>query len=156
LVLVSSTTIGTAVSSVVVNNAFSATYDSYKIIVSGGTGSTNSNLNFRFGSSTTGYAHWGFYQSNYSAGAPGYVNNTNGSVFPDAAHYSGNSIWGTMDVISPYQTKYTTFTGSSARDDICTYINGIHKVASSFTDFTLITAVGTVTGGTIQVYGYKK
>jgi hypothetical protein len=39
LTLISTTTIGTTVSSITVSGAFSATYDNYKIVVSGGTGS---------------------------------------------------------------------------------------------------------------------
>ena len=31
---------------------------------------------------------------------------------------------------------------------------GIHKASTSFTDFTLAPDVGTLTGGTIYVYGY--
>jgi hypothetical protein len=55
LVLISTTTIGTTVASVTVSGAFSATYDNYKIIVSGGVGSTNITLRLKLGSTTTGY-----------------------------------------------------------------------------------------------------
>jgi hypothetical protein len=55
LTLVSATTIGTTVSSVTVSSAFSAAYDSYKIVVSGGAGSTSLNLLMQLGASATAY-----------------------------------------------------------------------------------------------------
>jgi hypothetical protein len=48
-------TIGSAVSSVTVNGAFSSTYDNYRIIISGGVGSTANNIGFTLGATTTGY-----------------------------------------------------------------------------------------------------
>ena len=45
LTLISSTTIGSAVSSVTVSNVFSSTYDNYLITVNGGAASTDMNLN---------------------------------------------------------------------------------------------------------------
>ena len=48
LVLVKTQTIGTTVSSVEVTGAFSSTYDNYKIIVSGGAGSTAAQFGLKF------------------------------------------------------------------------------------------------------------
>jgi hypothetical protein len=44
LTLVKSQVIGTTVSTVTVTNAFSATYNTYKIVINGGVGSTSENL----------------------------------------------------------------------------------------------------------------
>ena len=54
--LIKKQTIGTGVSSVTVTGAFSATYDNYKIIVTGGSNSVGtSNVLTTLGGSTTGY-----------------------------------------------------------------------------------------------------
>lgn len=55
LALITAQTIGSAVSSVTVASAFSATYDAYKIVVTGGAGSTNQALTLTLGSASTGY-----------------------------------------------------------------------------------------------------
>jgi hypothetical protein len=34
-------------------------------------------------------------------------------------------------------------------------MNGEHRVATSYDSFTLIPGSGTLTGGTIRVYGYR-
>jgi len=58
VVLIKSQAIGSGVSTVNVTSAFSTTYDSYEIIISGGVCSNDSsNLGFQLGSTTTGYAH---------------------------------------------------------------------------------------------------
>jgi hypothetical protein len=42
--LIGTTTIGSAVSSVTISSVFSATYEAYKVIITGGTGSANTSL----------------------------------------------------------------------------------------------------------------
>ena len=76
LVLVSSTTIGTTVSSVAVTNCFSADYDNYKIVVNGGVASTNVELRIQLGATTTGY-YAGVVRSSYGAGTVGGTNTNN-------------------------------------------------------------------------------
>ena len=57
LVLISSTTIGTTVSSVTVSSAFSSTYDAYKIVLTGGVGSaSDSAIALKLGSTKIGRA----------------------------------------------------------------------------------------------------
>jgi hypothetical protein len=53
--LVKKQTIGNGVSSVNVTGAFSATYDNYKILISGGVGSTGTDLQLSLDGITTGY-----------------------------------------------------------------------------------------------------
>ena len=55
LVLISTTTIGTSVSTVTVSNAFSATYDNYKIILSGGVASGSAAITIILGATTSRY-----------------------------------------------------------------------------------------------------
>ena len=157
LVLISSTTIGTAVSSVTVSNAFSATYDNYKIVISGGVGSVDDDMYLKLGSSTTGYysVRFGYRTTNVAAG---FVDSNNGARFLGGS-ITTNFINMNCELINPFLSKYTLFNGNfiynSGAGLYCT-TTGDHRVATSYTDFTITPNSGTLTGGTISVYGYKK
>ena len=159
LVLISSTTIGTAVSSVVVNNAFSADYNNYKILVSGGTASTAIDIHLKLGASATGYyaGRGGILYSN--AGASN--NNTNNASSWNGGIGKGDAagLHLVADLISPFLAKNTVvasvFVNQAAAGQAGSYC-GFHSSAVSYADFTLTTSSGTMTGGTIEVYGYKK
>jgi hypothetical protein len=60
--------------------------------------------------------------------------------------------------MSPYDSaKYTrVMGGSGTASGSAGFLSAIHKVAASYTDFTITTDSSSITGGTIQVYGYKK
>ena len=55
LVYIKQQTIGNLVPSVTVTDAFSADYDNYRVIVTGGVGSAAQAINLRLGASATGY-----------------------------------------------------------------------------------------------------
>jgi hypothetical protein len=156
LVLLSSTTIGTAVSSVVVNNVFSAAYDNYKIIVNGGVCSADCYLGLKLGASATGYysfmifGQWGGPTVTGSA-------SSNGANFLYAGDGSTSGNFMNTDLLNPFLAKYTRIGNSSAYQTSygSGVASGIHQVATSYTDFTIIPNTGTLTGGTIKVYGYK-
>jgi len=154
LVLVKTQTIGTSVASVAVTDAFSATYDAYKIVVSGGVNTTNILFEMILGASTTGY---------YAAMLYASYNNT-----PLASSVSNSVKWGNlgnvdstglsliMDINNPFLAKNTSFTCGVSRLGYGGQTNGIHTVASSFSGFTINPETGLLTGGTISVYGYAK
>lgn len=153
LVLISSTTIGSAVSSVTVSNAFSATYDNYKISISSGVCSGNDiPLNLQLGATTTGYK-WALVTS----GAGGVFADSNGSAssinlgigFTDYLYFNA-------DVFNPFLAKYTLANGF-VYDNTNTRFqgkSGILANTTSYTAFTIAPGSGTLTGGTIRVYGY--
>ena len=154
LTLISTTTIGSAVSSVTVSNAFSATYDSYKINISGGA-SSNSNIELRMtlGATATGYAyelvHGAYAGTALSAGAK------NQAYF----RYSGSSTGTTSlsffcDLYNPYLSEFTYFNAPFTTTSESGHASGYLDNTTSYTDFTITTSVGTITGGTIRVYGY--
>jgi hypothetical protein len=156
LVLISSTTIGTAVSSVTVNNAFSATYDAYKVTITGGTASATDYLTLKLGSITSGVDE-SLINKAYAGGVTG-ASNTNQPFFSYAGNiYSGVGIFLNADVINPFLAKYTTCASTTGGQypTAAGFYNGIHKANTSFTDFTIAGFSGTLTGGTIRVYGYK-
>ena len=157
LTLVKSQTIGSGVSSVNVTSAFSATYDNYKIIVSGGVGSADAGLNLKLGATTTGY-----YQFNivgqYTSGTVTGGNGSNSANFPLAAIATTASISGEFDLQNPNAAKNTHYNSSCAQSNTAgnTFIvSGYLANTTQYTDFTLTPASGTLTGGTIRVYGYQ-
>jgi hypothetical protein len=154
--LVKKQTIGTAVSSVTVTDAFSATYDAYKIIVAGGAGSTSNGLTLKLGASTTTYFEFlvfGSYGSNVVGGG-----NNNGTVgsFQWAGGYDTNAIYFNVELQNPFLAKFTRFGSSQAYlgTGQTGYDQGYHGTAASYTDFTLTATGGNLTGGTIYVYGF--
>jgi len=150
-------TIGSAVSSVVIANAFSATYDDYYVKIQGGTCSTNVNLRLVLGSTATGYYGSLIYAS-YAAGtiASGFDNNATNFTYCGVGSTTKNQ--GIFDIHSPFLAEETSFymrnadviTGGNAG----TY-NGFLNNTTSYTGFTISPASGTLTGGTIRIYGYR-
>jgi len=160
LVLITSQTIGTAVSTITVSNAFSATYDAYKVMITGGTASATDYITFKLGAMSSGVDESLIFKS-YASGVTG-ASNTNQPVFSYAGnHFSGQGIFLNAELVNPFLAKYTVLTsmsGGQVNTGFGVY-GGVHKVATSFTDFTLSVGPsngGTLTGGTLSVYGYKK
>jgi hypothetical protein len=153
LKLIKTQVIGTTVASVNVTSAFSSTYDRYKVFISGsGVSSTGVNLLFKLGASTTGY-YWAGSNVPYS-GAAGVLNGNNGTSFAQAGYGDSTMLNLDMELINPGTASFTKIVGCRvAVDGSCNY-GGLHNVATAYTDFTITTSSGTMTGGTIYVYGY--
>ena len=153
LSLISATTIGSAVASVTVSNCFSATYDAYKIIVSGGVGTVGANdFQMTLGASVTGY-YWSLIYTSYNSTVGG-DGGANGAKWLGFGAIDTTSLSVNMEVNNPFLAKTTTFTSSQNRSTVGGTVNGNHAVATSYTGFTLYAAAGTMTGGTVRVYGY--
>jgi hypothetical protein len=157
LVLVKTQTIGSAVSSVTVTDAFSTTYDNYRIIISGGAASTACELNMTLGSTTTNYNVTRYSTVNTDT-VVGLNNYDSIGSFAGIFNGSTNSFSGIADISCPYLSKYTSIYGVAQRTDSGrrTYASFDHLAnTTSYTAFTLtLTDAATATGGTIKVYGY--
>jgi hypothetical protein len=158
LVLVKSQTIGSAVSSVSVTSAFSATYDAYKITVSGGAASTNNWLGIQLGATTTNYSY-GRAAGTYPTPSGTYSGDGGSGVssWPNIAYTAaGNGLALTCEIINPYLSLNTGIgwysimmqSGQSGGAGA-----GYLANTTSYTDFTLTVNSGTISGGTIRVYG---
>jgi len=156
--LILTQTIGSAVSTVTVPSAFSATYDNYQVIVSGGVASADNAFNLTLGATATGYYSSGFNQS-MTASTINATNTNNGTSFISVAYGSTNALSGEIFLDSPFASK-RTMVKYHAKGSSTTYFTntqqGFLNDANSYTSFTLTTNTGTVTGGTICVYGYAK
>lgn len=153
LTLVSATTIGTTVSSVTVSSAFSATYDNYKIIISGGVGSAGANLGLQLGSTTTAYYHCLIYGA-YAGVSVLQLTVNNGSSFSRAGTGSTDFLSLNVDISNPFLSKFTYMQNNYIFSDSSGFGAGYQGSTTSFTAFTITPSTGTLTGGTIRVYGY--
>ena len=161
LTLVKTQTIGSGVSTVTVSDAFSATYDNYKIIISGGVGSGSSGIHMQLGATTTGYYTVGLYQyAHTGVGALNTDKTANFSEFVGMGGCNVNSISSNIEVSMPFLAKPTTVSNNDIRtvntDANAEFYRGFLDNTTSYTAFTVFCGSGgtTLTGGTIKVYGY--
>lgn len=157
LVYVTSATIGTTVSTVTVANAFNATYSDYRVVISGVSCSTaNNDVRVKFESSLSTYNWAGTYQT-YSTPTTitgtGGVNSGNGIAI--AASETSANFSCTFDVQRPALASFTVVTGTHVNATYRTTYSGIMNTATAYTDLIINVSSGTMTGGTIKVYGYR-
>lgn len=155
---ITSQTIGTAQSSVAVANVFSSNYDSYKIVVVGGVGSTTLDLNMTLGSTVTGYYYSGVTLASYAAASITGANAQNTTSWPGVAIATTASIFGSVELHNPNAAKNThiLYSAASALTTGQFHSRGGYLAdTTQYTGFTLTTSTGNVTGGKIYVYGMR-
>ena len=154
LTLISATTIGSGVASVTVSSAFSSTYDTYKITINGGVASGATNLKFHLGSTTAGY-YGGMPAQTYNGGYGGAaINNQASNLY--AGYGDATTLVMSMDVINPNLAEKTYMASITARlGDAFGMTFCEEGSTTQHTAFTITPASGTLTGGTIRVYGYQ-
>ena len=156
LQLVKAQTIGSGVSSVTVTGAFSATYDAYKIIITGGAGSTDADISLTLGATATGY-YAGYSRVTYSTGAAATASNNGASSWTRGGSLHTDVLFSHVDLLNPFATKRTMINGFTAFANpsfSAGAMSGFLDNATSYTSFTYTASAGTMTGGTIRVYGY--
>jgi hypothetical protein len=153
LTLIKTQTIGTTVSSVTVTDAFSSTYDNYVITIAGGAASTTQDLNLTFGSTGTGY-YWAAGRF-FPAGGSAAMASASNTVSFRATTYNAGNVTTKIEVQQPFLSKPTAFQSPSQTTGEVNFYQGILDNTTSYTAFTLTTGGGTLTGGTIRVYGYQ-
>jgi len=157
LTLVSATTIGTTVSSVTVSSAFSSTYDNYRIILSGGVASTATEINMTLGATATGYYRF-LVSGSYTSDTVNGAGSANTTSWRHTASGSTTLLSGEIDLYSPNLAKNTSIIGRGAQASTTgatLWQNGYLNDTTQYTAFTFTPQTGTLTGGTIRVYGYQ-
>ena len=159
LVYVTSATIGVAVSSVTVSSVFSSTYDSYKIVISGmKTSITSPIVRLQLSGITTSYFTSMVYQLASTSTINGY-NETNVSYWAASIGANENSRI-EIDLFG-----MNGATGKMGNSEFAGYDNNSSYGGSTFlvntsgavsTGFVLSSSSGTLSNGTITVYGYRK
>jgi hypothetical protein len=63
-----------------------------------------------------------------------------------------------LELVNPFLAKPTTLANATFNYPILYggATNGFHATPSSYTSFTITPTGGNITGGTINVYGYRK
>jgi len=157
LVLVKTQTIGSGVSSVTVSDAFSSTFDNYKIVVYA-TASTNTTVRLSL-SGVTGASDYDsklMYVFTYVAGGWSEVLGATTDVW-NVGYLNGAA--GSTANIEIYQP----LGGGRVRfaSQFSSYVAGVAfgptvpTSGTASTGFTLSPGAGTMSGGTIRVYGYN-
>lgn len=153
--LVKSQAIGSGVASVTITSAFSADYDNYRIVISGGVSSANGSVSLQLNNSTgTTYRHFG-YLGNYgtatlTAYAPALT-----TRWTDVGIGGTNGFVANVDLSAPFLSQATFGTTWTTSTNTVYNFALIDTSTASSTGFTVAPLSGTLTGGTIRVYGYR-
>jgi hypothetical protein len=152
--LVKTQVVGSGVSSVAVTGAFSADYDNYLITYSNGSASADTHISMILGATTSGYysAISGNTWSNSASNSGGTGQSSFTYAFSGFATYGVN---GAVLVQSPFLAKYSLMSSQFVASFGSYASSGMLQNTTSYTGFTLTPGSGTLTGGTIRVYGYR-
>jgi hypothetical protein len=154
--LVKSQAVGTAVPSVTVTNAFNADFNAYKIIATNVVSSAAGFCTFQLTGLTTGY-YGNIIIANYSSGSVTSFGTNNGSSAERAGGMDGLFLNFNIDVVNPFLARPTTIQGHYQEQSVAGVLTYVQNSSTSSSGFTLTCeATRTLTGGTINVYGYRK
>jgi hypothetical protein len=159
LVKITKTTIGSGVSTVSLDNVFTSTYSNYRVVIQweqcSATGPT---INFRLRVGGTDNSGATAYQPR------GYGNTTSlatfgsaGSAFALGRIDSTDQSFTLMEIIAPASARATNFTVNhfNTNNNYMWQYGATHNVTTAYDGFTVYPSSGTLTSGTITVYGYK-
>jgi hypothetical protein len=158
LQLIKKEIVGTAVNSVVVTSVFSAAYENYRIVYNGGltSAATGGGFTFKLNNSTgSPYQNAGYFTS-----LAGTITGTGTSSATTATcGLTGTATMNiTLEIGLPFLTSQTSISNMSysggGGTGFAHTLKGSETSSTSHTGFTFAPATGTMTGGTIYVYGY--
>lgn len=151
-------TVGNAVSSVTVSGCFTSLYNAYKLVSRGVVCSTEGSASLQLTSSGTPLIT-GYYGALIFSGTGTLqqVVNTNATQFGFiCAHGNTAGLSLDVDIHSPAKTEMTWVANASyMRFDYYGSFNGYSNSSTAYDGFKIFPQSGTLTGGTITVYGYR-
>ena len=166
LTIIRTVSIGSAVTTVDVTGVFSNTYDRYLIAYNVESASQQTQFSAKLISGTTVdsstvYAMQLVYHA-FSSATISAAQSTSYNRFVWLGGMKGGSgsSWhsgmGQFTIMNPYKSNSYTFceTSSYGTQSAGGHASGIHQTQASYDGFQLSADIGTVTGGTITVYGY--
>ena len=153
--LITTQTIGSAVATVEVTGAFSATYENYLITVSGGASSSSELLRMVLGSTVTGYYNV-LVNTAFSGAAVSGASGNNAALWSFIGFGTSNGLNMAVNLQGPQLAKHTFMSATYVNPNggSAGAVNGYLNNTTQYTAFTISPAAGTLTGGTIRVYGY--
>ena len=157
LVFVKSQTVGSGVSTVTVSSAFSSTYDNYLITWQGGTMSADTALKFKLGSTSSGVYGAFIHTPSYLGTTVQNVGDNNTAFFTYAGGGNSGGATAYLYLAGPNTATRTYLTsGLINYSTVFGTYTAAHYANDQHTAFTFEPFSGTITGGTITVYGYRK
>ena len=140
-------------SSVQLNDVFSSTFRDYRVIFSNFVGTVSGDIQLQFVGQTTNY-RWAHMALAFN-GVNGDDNNVLDSTIKlgTITTISYNHI--TFEVYVPNLAEETVVQGHGFTGGAVTSIGGYQDSTTQFTSFLIKPASGTLSGGTIRVYGYS-
>ena len=165
LTLIKTTTIGTTVSSVNVDDVFSDSYLTYLVSITINGASTVSALRCRMrvsGSDNTSSNYRYTGEERYSGVDTEAVQRENPGTSWRVGTYGQEGTFCEIRIDRPFATTYTRYRAFSTIADetnsrtISTYHGGSLTVTTSYTGLTIFPDVGSINGGSITVYGIRR
>jgi hypothetical protein len=149
----------TTAATVNVNDVFSANYKNYRIVING-VGSSNADMSMRMRVSGTdntaaNYGFVRFYASAEPSSAPNGASTA--TAFTVGQLMSNRQGVLQLDIFNPFETVNTSYVGTGSGLGVHStawLLSGTLSVTTSYTGFTLIPSVGTITGN-VSVFGIK-
>ena len=157
LVFVKSQTIGAGVASVDITDAFSATYDNYLVTVTAVDASAvGPTARLTFGG-VAGSAYYGsMYYDRFTGLDTGTLRASAAAFMPSGIYGDSDEGTQTITIFNPFASKRTAFTSNYYGGGYSGWASGMLYTTASYTYFTLTMSTGTMTGGIVTVYGYRK
>lgn len=159
LVYVTQVTVGSGVTYVSVPDAFNSTFDNYVINcakIGGSVSATKMTFQFEDAGGTPntgGYSLAGTSMTWGSTTVTGIAETAWDVLSKSNSH---NYFASTFTLIEPNLVDYSFLTSSHSGGATAKFVQGKHEASSSWTRFRLVVDAGTVSNGTITVYGYRK
>ena len=152
--LVKSQAVGSGVSSVTVTGAFSADYDNYLVTYTNGVMSNDTGIATQLGSTATGY--YGVYMYGLYTGGLFNAPDNNAAEFSYTGGGGSAGVYYNTYISNPFPATFTRIfsAGVSYSTNFGTY-HGLQNSNTSHSSFKIRPLAGTMTGGTIRVYGYR-
>jgi hypothetical protein len=147
-----------AVPSVTVTDAFSSDFDDYLITINTVVSANQPNIGLRLGATASGYAYSGYYQ-NFGGGALTVDATTTATYLNIGACGNGTGGQGRVSfhatVKSPNLAQQTYYVVNNGSLTWTNFYTGYIDNSTQYTAFTILPSSGTITGGTVRVYGYR-
>jgi hypothetical protein len=157
--LVKTQTIGSAVATVDVTSSFSSSYDNYIISFAGTTATNAFSLNLALLSgttpTTTGWYGTEFYCAIGATAWTGQVSANNGGTVYCSAGTAASGLAAVVEIQAPFLAQHTRLQYQIADSAFFRNGYGYHNANTSYNGFRVSPTSGTLTGGTIRVYGMR-
>jgi len=158
LTLVKTQTVSSGVSSVTVTDAFSSTFQNYRITITSGAASANGNIRMTIGGATTGYYATLAYLA-YGSTTWGFVTDSNAAQFSAVGAAVTTGVHAAVNVYTPAVAQRTVYDSTYVGPRTGSVLGlsaGFLNDANLYTSVTFSLSTGTFSyTPVIKIYGYN-